>query len=92
MFLKSPLKKYKKTKEKNKISVFFLSFYQAFFSGFIGGACRFYPSCSVYAQLVYKNYPFFKATLFVLKRLLSCSPLGPKWREEIEIQPFLEKK
>ena len=93
-----PLKKKKPTQKINKIgffaklSLFFISIYQAVFSGWMGGGCRFHPSCSDYASLVYQNYPFFKASSLVLKRLLSCHPLGPVWREEPEIQQILAKK
>jgi len=75
-----------------KSSLFFISIYQSQFSIWMGGACRFYPSCSDYASLVYKNHSFLRASFFVLKRLLSCHPLGPRWREEPEIQKFLEKR
>ncbi|MCZ0932218.1 MAG: membrane protein insertion efficiency factor YidD [Oligoflexia bacterium] len=70
---------------------FFISFYRAFFSAslMMGGSCRFYPSCSDYGLLVYKNYPFFKASRFLLKRLFSCHPFGPKLREEPEIKNFV---
>ena len=97
MFLKKLLKKPNKKDLRpfkslvSSLALFFLSFYQAFLSAFMGGACRFYPSCSVYAQQVYQSQPFIKATFLVLRRLLSCQPLGPKYREEPEIQAFLEK-
>ena len=69
----------------------FISFYRVFFSGnlMMGGSCRFYPSCSDYGLLVYKNYSFFRASRFLLKRLFNCHPLGPKVREEPEIQNFI---
>lgn len=72
------------------LALFILAFYRAFLSGSLGsgGACRFYPSCSIYAQLVYKKHSFLKASFFVLKRLLSCHPLGPK----VRIEPELEGK
>ena len=74
-----------------KLILFFISVYKALFSLGMGGSCRFYPSCSHYAELVYQNHPFFKASSLVLKRLLCCHPLGPRWREEPEIQKFLIK-
>ena len=75
-----------------KISLFFIFSYKAIFSLWLGGNCRFHISCSHYAELAYQNYPFFKASFLVLKRLLSCHPLGPRWREEPEIEKLLAKK
>ena len=74
-----------------KPSLFFISVYKVLFSLWMGGNCRFHPSCSHYAELVYQKHPFFKASFFVLKRLLCCHPLGPRWREEPEIQKILIK-
>jgi len=64
----------------------FISLYKLILSPWMGGNCRFYPSCSDYAEIVYQKYSFPKASFFFLKRLLSCHPLGPRWREEPEIQ------
>ncbi len=68
-------------------ALFLISFYRLFLSTFLacGGACRFYPSCSEYAELVYKNYPFLKATALTFKRILACHPFGPKIRDEKEL-------
>ena len=65
-------------------ALFLLAFYRSFLSGTLGsgGACRFYPSCSEYAFLAYKNYSFLKATVLVFQRLLDCHPFGPKVRIE----------
>ena len=71
------------------LALFLISFYRSFLSGTLGsgGGCRFYPSCSEYALLAYKNLSFFKATNLVLRRLLDCHPFGPKIRRE----PFFDK-
>lgn len=53
-------------------------FYQATFAHFLGGRCRYYPSCSHYAVEAYENFSFFKASFLVLKRLISCHPLSRK--------------
>ncbi len=70
------------------LALFLLAFYRSFLSGTLGsgGCCRFYPSCSEYAFLAYKNLPFLKATKLILKRLLDCRPFGPKVRRE----PYFE--
>lgn len=68
-------------------ALFLIVFYRVFLAAlfFSGGACRFYPSCSEYGLLVYKKYPFFKATGLLFKRLLDCRPFGPKLRIEPEL-------
>lgn len=53
-------------------------FYQATFSYFLGGNCRYYPSCSHYAHEAFSKHRFFSALFLVLKRLLSCHPFSNK--------------
>ena len=55
---------------------FLVSFYRLFLSGIFGGTCRFYPSCSLYAEQALKEYPAKTAVLLILKRLSRCYPLG----------------
>lgn len=62
----------------NQIAQKMIFFYQATFAHFLGGRCRYYPSCSNYAIQAYENFSFFKATFLVLKRLGSCHPLSRK--------------
>lgn len=53
-------------------------FYQATISYFLGGNCRFYPSCSHYAKEAYGKHSAFDATVLTLKRFLSCHPFSRK--------------
>lgn len=71
----------------SRIAVFLILFYRSFISGTLacGGGCRFYPSCSEYALLVYKKFSFLKASGLLLKRLFLCQPFGPKSRWEPEL-------
>ncbi len=50
--------------------------YQAALSPQLGGACRFYPSCSEYAIEAVRRYGPWQGTLRALRRLLRCSPLS----------------
>lgn len=59
----------------NKVAYYFVQFYRATFSYFLGGNCRYYPSCSCYALEAYEKLPFWKATWLTFKRVLSCHPL-----------------
>lgn len=51
--------------------------YRVFFSVHFGGACRFYPSCSCYAERAFLSCSFVKAFYLVLRRLSKCHFFGP---------------
>ncbi|MDE0518027.1 MAG: membrane protein insertion efficiency factor YidD [Bdellovibrionales bacterium] len=59
------------------ICLFFIKIYQVFLSVHFGGACRFHPSCSCYAERAFLQYSFFTAFSLVLKRLAKCHFFGP---------------
>ncbi|MBN1684297.1 MAG: membrane protein insertion efficiency factor YidD [Gammaproteobacteria bacterium] len=48
--------------------------YSYFISPILGQNCRFYPSCSQYAQEALKKYGSLKGTYLTIKRLLKCHP------------------
>jgi hypothetical protein len=48
--------------------------YRYFISPCLGNHCRFYPSCSEYAQQAFQEYSLSKATWLTLCRLLRCQP------------------
>jgi putative membrane protein insertion efficiency factor len=52
----------------------FLQFYKIFFSPFLGGACKFYPSCSNYAQEAIALHGARRGSWLALKRLGRCRP------------------
>jgi uncharacterized protein len=52
----------------------FVRFYKIFFSPFLGGACKFYPSCSNYAQEAIELHGAWRGTLLAMKRLGRCRP------------------
>jgi putative membrane protein insertion efficiency factor len=51
-----------------------VQFYKIFFSPFLGGACKFYPSCSNYAQEAIELHGARRGALLALKRLGRCRP------------------
>lgn len=57
---------------------FLIYLYQASFSYFFGGNCRYYPSCSHYAQDAFSKFNVIDASWLVLKRLLSCHPFSKR--------------
>ncbi len=57
--------------------LFFIRIYQYTLSPVMGGACRFYPSCSEYAYEAVKRYGAIKGSILALKRILKCHPFHP---------------
>ena len=56
--------------------VFLIRAYQLVLSPFLGGACRFLPSCSAYAIEAVEVHGAFKGSLLAARRLARCHPLG----------------
>lgn len=48
--------------------------YQFFLSPWLGGQCRFFPSCSVYAIEAIQEHGVVYGTYWMLHRLLRCHP------------------
>jgi len=44
---------------------------------FLGGSCRFEPSCSHYAEEALHKHGVFKGLYLTARRLLKCNPWGP---------------
>ncbi|MGB8522976.1 MAG: membrane protein insertion efficiency factor YidD [Candidatus Acidiferrales bacterium] len=51
-----------------------VSFYRVFLSHFFGGACKFHPSCSKYAQEAIARHGARRGVVLALKRLGRCRP------------------
>ncbi len=51
--------------------------YQTTLSGWMGGRCRFYPSCSQYAEEAILIHGAAKGSMLAAWRLLRCNPYGP---------------
>jgi hypothetical protein len=56
--------------------LFSVKFYRIFLSAHFGGACRFYPTCSCYAEEVLLSHPPARAVVLILKRLSKCHFFG----------------
>lgn len=55
---------------------FIVGFYRVAMAPSLGGACRFEPSCSEYAQLCLSQHHPRTASALILRRLLKCRPGG----------------
>ncbi len=51
--------------------------YQLLLGPFLGGACRFYPSCSEFAVSAVRRDGAWQGGRVALRRLTRCHPLGP---------------
>ncbi|HAN31760.1 MAG TPA: membrane protein insertion efficiency factor YidD [Myxococcales bacterium] len=49
--------------------------YQRWISKFLPSACRFYPSCSVYARQALEIQPLWRALPLIGWRIIRCQPL-----------------
>ncbi|MGZ6543717.1 MAG: membrane protein insertion efficiency factor YidD [Actinomycetota bacterium] len=50
--------------------------YRATLSGWLGGQCRFYPTCSHYAEDAIREYGAVRGTALAAWRILRCNPFG----------------
>ena len=58
--------------------------YRRYFSPFLPPSCRFYPTCSQYAQEAIDRYGLFKGGWLSVKRLLKCHPFHPGGYDPVE--------
>lgn len=54
--------------------LFFLRAYKLTISPLLGQHCRFYPSCSNYAEVAIRRYGLIKGSVLVGRRLCKCHP------------------
>lgn len=57
-----------------KILILFIRGYQYFISPLLGPHCRFYPSCSSYAQIAVERYGVIRGSWLAVRRLSRCHP------------------
>jgi hypothetical protein len=50
--------------------------YRATLSGWLGGQCRFYPTCSHYAEDAIRERGALRGTAMTAWRVLRCNPFG----------------
>ena len=59
-----------------ELFVLLLFLYKAMISPFLGGGCRFLPSCSAYAREALQKHGLCRGTWLAIRRLLRCRPCG----------------
>lgn len=60
-----------------RVSALLLRFYKNFLSPLLPRACRFEPTCSIYAREAIERYGFWLGAKLSVKRLLRCHPFRP---------------
>ena len=50
--------------------------YQIFLSPILKTNCRYFPTCSEYSLIAFKEYGIVKGFYYSLKRILKCHPFG----------------
>jgi uncharacterized protein len=53
-----------------------ISLYRLTLSGWLGGQCRFSPTCSRYAEEAVRTHGAFKGSFLTVGRVLRCNPFG----------------
>ena len=53
-----------------------LRLYQATLGPWLGGQCRFHPTCSAYAVEALQSHVALRGSWLALRRLLRCHPVG----------------
>jgi uncharacterized protein len=53
-----------------------IRFYQAALSPLLGGACRYYPSCSQYTYEAVRRYGWLRGSWMGIKRIGRCHPFA----------------
>ncbi len=58
------------------ILVAVIRLYRATLSGWLGGQCRFYPSCSAYGEEAIRTHGALKGSAMTAWRIARCNPFG----------------
>jgi len=60
----------------NKLMIKLIKLYQRYLSKYLGGSCKYLPTCSNYAKEAYEKHNFFYATFLMIWRILRCNPFS----------------
>ncbi len=60
-----------------RVLLLLIEAYRALLAPLVGGHCRFFPSCSVYAEQAVRAHGAATGSRLALRRLLRCHPLSP---------------
>lgn len=66
----------KKFRPITKLLIGLIRLYQITLSPWLGGACRYTPTCSNYGIQALEKYGALKGSWLTIKRVVSCNPWG----------------
>ena len=69
-----------------KILLYLIKGYQLFLSPVLGTCCRFYPSCSRYAEEALQTHGVIRGSWLSLKRVAKCGPFHPGGYDPVPTQ------
>mgnify|MGYP006078881121 CR=1 FL=1 len=75
-----------------RLAIGVIKFYQFAISPLMGKSCRFYPTCSCYAEESFNRYGFFKGGYLTMLRLVKCHPFHPGGYDPVVGQTERETK
>ena len=64
--------------------IMLIRFYQVSLGRFLGGQCRFVPTCSQYAIEAIREFGALKGGCLAAKRIARCHPFGSKGYDPVE--------
>lgn len=64
--------------------LFLIRFYKSIIAPMTGPCCRFYPSCSTYAETAVQQKGILRGGQLAIRRILKCHPLHPGGFDPVE--------
>ncbi|MCP4648928.1 MAG: membrane protein insertion efficiency factor YidD [PVC group bacterium] len=68
-----------------------IKIYQYTLSAYIGNQCRYYPSCSHYAEDALKEHGLISGLVMATKRIFRCHPWHDGGFDPVPMRPVTEK-
>ena len=75
-----------------RIGLLPLRAYRRWLSPLLGARCRYYPSCSAYAEQAVTELGLFKGSIVAFWRLLRCNPFSPGGIDPLESRRLFRSK
>lgn len=65
--------------------------YKVTLSPFLGGQCRFVPTCSTYALDAYREHGVVRGTVLTARRIARCNPLSAGGYDPVPLRTVIEE-
>jgi len=72
-----------------RLCLFMIALYRRWLSPWLPPVCRYYPSCSVYAEEAVRRFGWGRGGLLAARRLLRCHPGHPGGFDPV-VEPVVE--